>query len=33
MIIETPKYTRNILFLRKNGLRLYEMQKKQPKII
>ena len=33
MIIETPKYTRNILFLRKNGLRLYELQKKQPKII
>ena len=33
MIIETPKYTRNILILRKNGIRLYEMDKEEPKKI
>ena len=31
MIIETPKVTRNIIFIRKNGLRLYEFNKEEKK--
>ena len=31
MIIETPKYKRNIIFIRKNGFGLYEFKKEQPK--
>ena len=33
MLIETKNKIRNILILRKNGLRLYELKKDEPKII